>query len=401
MITVEEAIKLIDSESRDFGTVSVPLDQSIGRILREPVYADRDFPPYDRVAMDGIAIRYKDYTSGIRKFTIAGMAAAGEPQKQNNTTGQCLEVMTGSTMPLGLDTVVPYEWIQIIENQAIIQKEEVGFLQNIHFKGTDRSKGDLILHSGITVSPVDVGVCATVGKNILSVSRLPKIVVISSGDELVDIDQTPLAHQIRKSNVYQIKTALNHFKAEVGTEHLQDNLQECIIKMDELVKNFEILIISGGVSKGKFDFIPQALESNGVEKLFHSISQRPGKPFWFGKHPLGALVFAFPGNPVSSFLCMQKYFIPWLENCLKKKRTFQPYARLTENVKFTRNLTYFLEVKLECTSTGEMLAKPVKGSGSGDLANLADADAFIELPKGQDLYQKDTAYPLIPYRNIF
>ncbi len=401
MISIEQAIKIIASESRDFGIVSIPLDQSAGRILRDPVYADRDFPPYDRVAMDGIAIRFKDYHHGIRKFTIAGMAAAGEPQKQNDTPGQCLEVMTGSTMPLGLDTVVPYEWIHIIGNEAIIQKEEVNFLQNIHLKGTDRSKGDLILNPGIVISPVDVGVCATVGMKSLSVSRLPKTVVISSGDELVDIDCDPLPHQIRKSNVYQIKTALQHYKAEVSTEHLADNLKECIMKMDEFISNFEILIISGGISKGKFDFIPQALETIGVEKLFHSVSQRPGKPFWFGKHPSGTIVFAFPGNPVSSFLCMQKYFIPWLENGLKKDCTFQPYAKLTEDVKFTRDLTYFLEVKLECSTSGELLARPFKGSGSGDLANLADADAFIELPKGQDLYKKETAYPVIPYRYLF
>ncbi|MEM8895218.1 MAG: molybdopterin-binding protein, partial [Bacteroidota bacterium] len=157
-------------------------------------------------------------------------------------------------------------------------------------------------------------------------------------------------------------------------------------------------VLSGGVSKGKFDFLPQALDEIGVKKHFHRISQRPGKPFWFGSFGDKATVFAFPGNPVSSFMCMQRYFKTWLNHSLQINTLQTPYAVLGDDVHFKPDLTYFLEVKLVFSPTGEILAMPVKGNGSGDLANLVDADAFIELPKGRNDYHKGEKYPILTYR---
>jgi molybdopterin molybdotransferase len=398
MITVEEANDIIQSHSRDFGTETVPLVQAMGRVLREEIKADRDFPPYDRVTMDGIAIQYSQYEGGQRGFPVAGVAAAGAEKQQLSDPSQCLEVMTGAIMPSGVDTVIPYEKTETTGGIAKITVEDIRAQQNVHSQGFDRKQGEVIFPAGRTLSAAEIGVCATVGKSQIKVSRLPKAIVISSGDELVDIDETPLAHQIRRSNVLNLQTVLEHYQAEVITAHLSDDFDMIVGQLRSYVEEYDLIILSGGVSKGKFDYLPKALEEVGVQKHFHKVKQRPGKPFWFGTYGDKAVVFAFPGNPVSSFMCMQQYFRPWLDKSLMLEPKALSKAKLASDVHFKPDLTYFLEVRLTTSDEGDLLAVPVKGNGSGDLANLVDADAFVILPRGRDSFHEGEAFPFITYR---
>ena len=397
MITVEEANQLISAHTQDFGLESIPLEKGMGRVLREPIIADRDFPPYDRVTLDGIAIRYADYQSGTRSFKISGVAAAGAEKAALNAPDECLEIMTGAIMPDGLDTIIQYEHLEIKGGIASIQVDEVSRQQNIHFKGLDRKQGDEVILPGKKIGSPEIGVCATVGKSQIQVSRLPKTLIISSGDELVEIDQTPEVHQIRRSNVYRIKTVLKHYYIHADTAHLLDDYDTIVEKLKQYLDDYDLIILSGGVSKGKFDFLPKALEEVGVKKHFHRIAQRPGKPFWFGTKD-EVTVFAFPGNPVSSFMCVQQYFKSWLDQCLGLEPQSQSMAVLGNDVFFKPDLTYFHEVRLDYSEKGELVAYPIKGNGSGDLANLVDADAFIVLPRGKDHYLKGEVYPVIFYR---
>lgn len=397
MISVEEAHQIIASHARDFGVEEITLENGIGRVLREPIVADRDFPPYDRVTMDGIAIRYEDFEKGTKSFKISGVAAAGSPKMVLTSVNECLEVMTGAIMPDGLDTVIPYEMIRIEEGIANLEVDDIKHQQNIHFKGLDRTKGDIVIRPGKRLSSPEIGVCATVGKATIQVSRSPKTLVISSGDELVEIGENPEVHQIRRSNVYRLKTVLKHYHISVDTAHLMDDYDSIVEKLQTYLDQYELIILSGGVSKGKFDFLPEALEEVGVEKHFHRIAQRPGKPFWFGTKGK-TTVFAFPGNPVSSFMCMQNYFQPWLDECTQAEPEPLPMAVLGADVSFAPDLTYFLEVKLAFSETGELIGMPIKGNGSGDLANLVDADAFIKLPRGKNEFLKGEVYPIIHYR---
>lgn len=398
MITVEEALAIVTENKKDFGTETVPLAESIGRILREDVLTDRALPPYNRVTMDGIAIQHQYFAKGQRMFPIEGVAPAGSPQLSLKEKTGCLEVMTGAVLPKNVDTVIRYEDVLIENGRATIQVNELKKGKNIHRQGEDRQKGDLVVKSGAIISPAEVGVAATVGKSHLKVARLPKAIIISTGDELVEIEETPLAHQIRKSNVHRLQATLAQYNILADRHHLDDDMTTIQKDLKRIIEQYEVVILSGGVSKGKFDFLPDALVALGVNKLFHKIRQRPGKPFWFGKAPNSTLVFALPGNPVSSFLCTQRYFVTWLKTSLGLPTNYQPYSILTADTIFKPDLTYFLQVKTAYSKQGQILATPVSGNGSGDLANLVDADAFLQLPRGKDLFKKGEVYPLLFYR---
>lgn len=397
MITVQSATDIVLQNTRDFGAESVPLEQAVGRILAENLSADRDFPPFDRVTMDGIAIHYEAFAKGQRIFKIEGLQAAGASQLALQNSTHCLEVMTGAVLPQGADTVIRYEDLDIAGGVAKIGIEEITSGQNIHKRGSDRRQGDLLVTANRLISPAEIGVAATVGKAHLQVKKLPKVVIISTGDEIVDLTETPLAHQIRSSNAYTIQSLLTKWNIEATRLHLPDDRNATVEGLRQALENFDVLILSGGVSMGKLDYVPEALSTLGLEKLFHKVQQRPGKPFWFGKTSAGTTVFALPGNPVSSFMCAVRYVEPWLRKGLGLKSTLQ-FAILNEDVAFKPNLTYFLQVQLATDETGRMLAKPLEGGGSGDLANLTEADGFLELPQGQDVYKAGEVFQFWKYR---
>ena len=397
MISVEDARNIVFKTVKDFGIEEVPLDEAVGRVLRENFYADRDFPPYDRVTMDGIAIDSSVFVPD-KIFEIEGIAAAGAAKMKLSNASNCLEVMTGSILPEGTDAVIRYEDLDIKNEKVRINLEQVIKGKNVHKKGSDRLQTSLIVKSGILISPSEIGVAATIGKAQIKVSRLPKSIIISTGDELVQVHERPLPHQIRRSNVHRILATLKAFNIPADTEHLVDDLEEVTNRLRQILETYEVVILSGGVSKGKFDFLPQALENLGVEKLFHKIAQRPGKPFWFGKSSNGTTIFALPGNPVSSFMCTQIYFVDWLQQCLGLPVKSRAFGILQKDLQFKPDLTYFAQVKINYNEKGEILAIPIEGKGSGDLANLVDADAFMEIPKGKDYFKKGEVYPLFFYR---
>jgi molybdopterin molybdotransferase len=399
MITVEEAEGLILENTINISTEKVSIEAALGRILAEDLCADRDFPPFDRVTMDGIAIQFGQLKAGQNIFEIEATAAAGNPQKTLQNTPNCIEVMTGAMIPLNTDMVIRYEDLSISRKMVKIVADfsvlKAG--QNIHPQGSDRKTSDIIVSKGRKISPAEIGVAATIGKNEILVQRKLRAVVISTGEEIVSITETPLPHQIRTSNGFALQASLKNWGLETKNVLLPDNQEIIEQKIGEFIETFDVLILSGGVSAGKFDFVPQALENQGVKKIFHKVSQRPGKPFWFGKARNGTLVFALPGNPVSTFMCLNRYFKKWL-NDSQGIENQQVMAELTQDFKFKPELTFFLQVKLSYAPTGKILATPVEGHGSGDLANLVEADAFLELPLGQDLFKKGEVFKAFVYR---
>lgn len=377
LITVEQATEIIFNQNFDFGIEEVDIVKSLGRILAEDLEADRDFPPFDRVTMDGIAINFEAFLHDTKNFKIEGLQAAGDVQMQLIENNACLEVMTGAYLPKNTDTVIRYEDLEILENKAKVLVE-IKKGQNVHRQGTDCKNGEITVKAGKKINAGDMAIAATIGKSKVAVKKLPKVAVVSSGDELVSINEVPLPHQIRGSNVFAIQGLLCTLGIVADHVHCSDNLEKTIETIQKTVENYEVIILSGGVSMGKKDFIPETLEKSGVKQLFHKIAQKPGKPMWFGRTEK-TVVFALPGNPVSTFMCTLKYVLPWIQSCLGSIILVSK-AILAEEVRFKPALSYFLQVKLK-NEDGILKAYPVSHQGSGDFINLSETNGFIELPQ--------------------
>lgn len=401
MISVDDATRIVLQEVPAPVTESIPLEQALGRTLARALYADRDFPPFTRVSMDGIAIRHAAFSRGIRRFRIEGTQMAGQSPLRLESDDACLEIMTGAALPDGADTIIRYEDVQIENGVAELQVDVVFAGQNAHLQGLDRLAGDMIVSENRKLSAAEIGVAATVGAHTLTVYRQPKLLIVPTGDELVPVHEQPLPHQIRHSNGPTLRALCEGWGASVELHTLQDQ-QQVIREFLEsaLDGSRDALIFTGAVSKGKTDFLPAELERAGVQKHFHLVQQRPGKPFWFGRHPNGTVVFALPGNPVSAFMGCVRYVQPWLQ----KLQALPPFATVQQavlqaEVVFKPRLTCFLPVRIEYSQQGLVAAHPVPGKGSGDLANLADADGFLELPADTELFHPNEIYPYWGWRS--
>ena len=398
MIEVKQATEIVLNHPAILPKKEVPLSEGLGYVLVNELVADRDFPPFNRVTMDGIAINVDQFNQGTRSFKISGIQPAGSPQQTLTEEVNCIEVMTGAVLPIGTNAVIRYEDLEIKDGVAKVVIDQVNWGQNIHKKGEDRQQGVSIVSKNTLLSSPELAVAATVGQSTLSVMSPPKVVIVSTGDELVKIHETPLLHQIRSSNVHQLKAAMTKWNIVADLLHLVDDQEATVQALGQCIADYDVVMLSGGVSKGKFDYVPGALEVLGVEKLFHRVRQRPGKPFWFGHIKDKVTVFALPGNPVSSFMCFNRYFIPWLRKSLELSPFNSQFAVLAEDIHFKPDLTYLAQVKITSSPTGQLLAYPIEGHGSGDLANLVDSNAFIELPRGLNLYPKGTIYPIHSFK---
>ncbi len=404
MITVQEAEEIILSQVKDYGHEPVAFEQALGRVLAVDITADRDLPPCDRVTMDGIAIAFAAFEAGSRSFSVKAIIAAGSKPTDITQPDECVEIMTGAALPATTDTVIRYEDVEIKDGFAKLLTENIKKGQNIHNKGKDRKQNDIVTAANQVVTPALISMAASVGKSILQVKKVPTVVVVSTGNELVDVADSPTPYQVRRSNSYAIKAALQQYGAQPDLLHIADEPTVIKNEIGKCLAKYDVIILSGGISMGKFDYVPQVLDELKVEKLFQKVKQRPGKPFWFGKHQNGVLVFAFPGNPVSTFMCLYRYFLPWLNACLKGLDiASQPkgaYAMLNEDVVFAPELTYFAQVKLKLCKHGHLHATPIEGHGSGDFANLLDTDAFIELPMEKSNFKKDELYRVWPFKQV-
>jgi molybdopterin molybdotransferase len=276
-----------------------------------------------------------------------------------------------------------------------IKIEQISRGENVHLQGTDAKENTTLLSPGIRISPAEVALMASVGKSAVTVFAFPKTAIISTGDELVPVNQIPLLHQIRQSNAHALQAALMEMECEASLFSIADQKDVLEKSLSQIFKHNELIILSGGVSKGKFDYVPQVLESLGVKKLFHQVSQKPGKPFWFGASE-HQTVFALPGNPVSTYMCFYRFIRPWLMKSFGTDGPF-PSAILASDFSFKPPLTYFLQVKIQ-EENGQRMAYPDPGGGSGDFANLKDVDGFLELPAEKTDFKKGEVFSFVPFR---
>jgi len=394
MITVAQADKIIEQNTKEFPVVKIPLQEAYGLILQEDLCADRNFPPFNRATMDGIAIDHSSWISGNRTFTVEGMQKSGIPSLTLKDQNACIETMTGAVLPKGCDCVIPVEKIKFNNGRAELQDDlNCERMMNVHSDGSDHKQGAILVNKGTRLLPAQIAIAAAIGKAQLLVSRVPQVAVIGTGDELIEIDQTPESFQIRQSNSYAVQCALelNGFK-NVSRFHLNDDKDELRSRLKEILKSYDVLILSGGISKGKFDFVPEILTELECKVLFHKVKQRPGKPFWFGVSSEDKPVFALPGNPVSTQVGTYRYVIPYLNRACGVKKT-QEMAVLDQDLTIDTPLTNFLPVQIKSEEKG-LSAVPVIPNGSGDFVSLAQTDGFIELKPETFKFPKGTPAPL-------
>lgn len=394
MITIQEALEIIEYNAIDLGHELIPLQESGSRILAEDLHSDRPLPPYDRVTMDGIAINYNGFKETAGSLEVTGIAPAGAPQATLDSPKACLEVMTGAVLPKGADTIIRYEDVNIRDGLAHVLIDTVVKGMNVHTQGSDIEENALLLKTGSRIRPQEIGIAASIGKHRIQVKKNPKTIILSTGDELVDIHQTPESHQIRRSNSYTNTRLVAQWGIKADQLHLPDDEGIILEKLEYILVHYDLVILTGGVSKGKFDFIPKALKELGVQQLFHKVRQRPGKPIWFGRKD-NTIVFGLPGNPVSSFVCARKYIFHWLHKSQQTQASSNMYARLASDVTFKPDLHCFLPVSVSTNEEGILQAEVFPGNGSGDFANLKNANAFIELPRGKDLFLAGEIYPIL------
>jgi molybdopterin molybdotransferase len=389
MLTPAQAETLIEQHLTCLPIESLPLTQAAGAILRENIYAERDHPPFDRVAMDGIALSTSAASNNTGRLRVSGSQAAGDPPQTLSDPDSCIEIMTGAMLPRGCDAVVPVEQVQRNGAFAEIGRNAVQPWQNVHRRGSDCPQGALLLAAGTRLSAPEVAIAAGAGMARVRVSAQPMIVVISTGNELVEPGEVIEPHQVRRSNAYGITAALRqHGFARVADDHVRDDEAQLTDRLGFHLRTHDVLILSGGVSMGKLDLVPSVLEKLGVNLVFHHVAQRPGKPMWFGVSQSGPAVFALPGNPVSTLVCLSRYVLPALRAAMGQAPVEVPRIALTAPVDVKAPLAFYMPVKLKSDDWGRTSAEPKPTNGSGDFTSLAGTDGFVELPPGPNTFPK-------------
>jgi molybdopterin molybdotransferase len=390
MLTPAEATALIGQSLACLPSESLPLAQCAGAVLRENIYAERDQPPFDRVAMDGIALDSRALGGGTRAFRIQGTQPAGDPPQSLGAPGACIEVMTGAVLPNGCDAVIPIEQVSVSGAEARLAADlTVERWQNVHRRASDTHQGALLLGTGLRLAAPEIAIAASAGMARIRVASQPAVAVISTGNELIEPGEPILPHQVRRSNAYAILAALKRQGFQrVADDHVRDDLEALAARLKFHLHTHDVLVLSGGVSMGRLDLVPRALADLQVRTVFHKVAQRPGLPLWFGVAGSGAAVFALPGNPVSTLVCVARYVVPALFALMGEAPRAPETIALGAPVTVKQPLALFMPVRIATDESGRPWAAPRPTNGSGDFTALAGSDGFVELPPGPNTYPK-------------
>lgn len=319
MIDHRTAQDIILQQARSFGTERITLETAYGRVLAEPVSADRDYPPFNRATMDGYAVRSAELGRGVRLFRIVETVFAGSVAGRPAGMGECYKIMTGAPLPDGMDMVIRREDVEEEEGQACLTE---GVLpgdwrpfMNIARQGEDLQAGNTVVAKPVVCSPAVIALLASLGKKELLVQTSPRVTILTTGNEIVPVDAPVQGAQIRNSNYWLLLNLLRSAGVySITHTHAPDDPGVLQSTIRSFLRS-DILIVCGGVSAGDADYVPATLEGLGVRCLFHKISMRPGKPVWCGITSDGKMVFALPGNPVSCLTGFVLLIRPYLQAC--------------------------------------------------------------------------------------
>lgn len=398
MISVDEALSIVQNTAEPLPPQTIAVEEALNYILAQDIIADRPFPPYNRVSMDGYAVKSADFTHSVAKLKIANKIGAGEDFKGELKAGEAIKIMTGASCPKGADAVVKIENSEIDSDFVKLTEPEIKPGLNLAMKGEDTPAGKILLKKGTRLTAACIAVCASTGNAKVQVYRKPTLRVISTGTEIVSSDQSPLDHQIRDCNSYTVRSLSSAMGVKAEFMGIGKDDKAILSKLIKKGLEADILVLSGGVSMGDFDYIPGLLAEAGVEKLIHKISIRPGKPVWFGKTDNGTYVFGLPGNPVS----VQVTFKLFAETLIKKLCGYsspEPYflmMPLSETIYNNNEREYFIPARLDIKE-GKTVITPVQIKGSGDFSNLAQSQGLIRCPIDTKLIEAGSIIHFLPW----
>lgn len=357
-----EATALISSLAKPFPQEYISLEDTDGRILAENIFADRNYPPFNRAAMDGFALMYSDWQQGIRNYKIAEVIYAGRSAGKSLTSGYCYKIMTGAATPASANVIIRREDAVEQPAEVTLTGDALRLFQNIAKEGEDAKAGDQLLEAPLRCDPQVISLLTTIGKTSVDVYKLPKVALITTGNEVVQPSETITPFQIRNSNQYLLKSLLKKWNIVPEIcRHVPDDKAMLKQALKEAIQS-EITIINGGVSAGDADFVPRVLKELGVNEVFHKAAIRPGKPIWIGQAPNGGIVFALPGNPLSCLTTFIVFVELYLYQCFGFKE--RPVYRLPilQNRNKKHLLTEFFPASIDKQHFG-INALPFNGSG--------------------------------------
>jgi molybdopterin molybdotransferase len=380
-IDVHEAWEEIERQVQTLPSERVGLAQAVGRVLAQPVRTDRTYPPFDRAAMDGFAVRARDVESASREspvsLRVVGESLPGREPDRIAAPGTAIRIMTGAPVPPDCDAIVPVESTSGFGSDPVRVLSPSAPGRHIARSGVERTAHDLLFDAGHRLRAADVGALAMVGVTEAEVTRRPRAAVLSTGNELVPVDHTPERTQIRNSNGPML-VALAEAEAEVGSVAVAADSRRDLGAAVSRGLMHDLLIVTGGVSMGAYDLVGECLAAAGVRVHFNRVALQPGKPVLFGTHPGGA-VLALPGNPVSALTTFRLFGLPLLRRLQGVRRARPVWSRALARFNWERRSPKWILLPGRRVAGGAEVER-VPYTGSGDLLAYARADCQIVLP---------------------
>ncbi len=379
MISVSAAKELIRSSLKPLAPVTRPIGQCAGFVLAADIYATVDIPAFEQSSMDGYAIRFTDKDAPI---TVTGEVAAGESRRLSIAKGEGMRIFTGAPLPDGADTVVMQEKAQVSDRKLVIN--DPALKRGIHRRdiGSEIRKGQLALSAGTELTPAAIGFLAGIGTRQLSVYPMPSVSILITGNELQAPGEALQQGQVYEANSFSLSAALREAGImNIHVLHVEDRLDSVRYQLGGVLEWADLVMLTGGVSVGDYDYVSEAARLCGVQQVFHRVKQRPGKPLYFGMKD-AIPVFGLPGNPSSVLSCFYHYVLEAIARLTQKDVTMKSTtARLASPLSKPPGLTQFLKGWFE---NGE--ARPLGAQDSYRLSSFAEANCLIALEEGRDEY---------------
>lgn len=389
MISVAEARSRVQTNSHALDAIVLPIEQAVGHVLVDDLHSQIAIPSFRQSSMDGYAIRWEERNQILR---IQDELPAGSFQQLQLDAGATIKVFTGGPIPEYANTVVQKEWVELIDGSIKLISEQLSLGMHIRLPGSEIAQNALALPSGTLITASMVGFIASMGFSAIKVFRKPSVAIVITGNELVAPGNPLLLGQVYESNSYALTALLKEQGIhQITVLYAKDHLAETAFKLEEALMHHDMVLLTGGVSVGDYDFVVQACQQLGVEQVFHRVAQKPGKPIFFGKKD-AQLVYGLPGNPASVMSCFNQYVLPAIQIMSGKSLDEPVWGKLKHSYEKQSNLCFFLKARVE-----NGIVSVLGGQASYQQNSFVQANCWIELDATQQRFEQFSMVKLHPF----